>query len=64
VGAAPFQGLLKLTPEKPELEVIKSNLKPTSLVYAALAAFGAPLSAFGVGVEDFASLSRVNPWCS
>jgi len=39
--------------------LVESNPDNASRVYAALAAFGAPLSAFEVGVEDFASYDGV-----
>jgi hypothetical protein len=35
--------------------LVEANSENAKRVYAALAAFGAPLSAFEVGVEDFAS---------
>lgn len=39
--------------------LVESTPDNASRVYAALAAFGAPLSAFEVGVEDFASYDGV-----
>jgi hypothetical protein len=39
--------------------LVEANPDNASRVYAALAAFGAPLSAFEVGVEDFASYDGV-----
>ena len=39
--------------------LVEANLENAKRVYAALAAFGAPLSAFEVGVEDFASYDGV-----
>jgi hypothetical protein len=39
--------------------LVEANLDNAKRVYAALAAFGAPLSAFEVGVEDFASYDGV-----
>lgn len=38
---------------------VEANAENAQRVYAALAAFGAPLSAFEVGVEDFASYDGV-----
>ena len=43
-----------------DLEVlVEANAENAKRVYTALAAFGAPLSAFEVGVEDFASYDGV-----
>jgi len=39
--------------------LVEANANNAKRVYAALAAFGAPLSAFEVGVEDFASYDGV-----
>jgi Nucleotidyl transferase of unknown function (DUF2204) len=39
--------------------LVEANSENAERVYAALAAFGAPLSAFEVGVEDFASYDGV-----
>ena len=39
--------------------LVEANSDNAKRVYAALAAFGAPLSAFEVGVEDFASYDGV-----
>jgi hypothetical protein len=39
--------------------LVEANSHNAKRVYAALAAFGAPLSAFEVGVEDFASYDGV-----
>ena len=39
--------------------LVEANSNNAKRVYAALAAFGAPLSAFEVGVEDFASYDGV-----
>jgi predicted nucleotidyltransferase len=39
--------------------LVEANSENAKRVYAALAAFGAPLSAFEVGVEDFASYDGV-----
>jgi hypothetical protein len=39
--------------------LVEANRDNAQRVYAALAAFGAPLSAFEVGVEDFASYDGV-----
>ncbi len=39
--------------------LVEANAENAARVYAALAAFGAPLSAFEVGVQDFASYDGV-----
>jgi predicted nucleotidyltransferase len=39
--------------------LVEANAENAKRVYTALAAFGAPLSAFDVGVEDFASYDGV-----
>src|SRR6478752_9665492 len=39
--------------------LVEANAENAKRVYTALAAFGAPLSAFEVGVEDFASYDGV-----
>ena len=39
--------------------MVEANAENAKRVYTALAAFGAPLSAFEVGVEDFASYDGV-----
>jgi hypothetical protein len=39
--------------------LVEASSENAKRVYAALAAFGAPLSAFDVGVEDFASYDGV-----
>jgi hypothetical protein len=43
----------------PPRNLVEANSDNAKRVYAALAAFGAPLSAFEVGVEDFASYDGV-----
>src|SRR5450432_1409846 len=51
--AVAFHGRPRATKDLDVL--VEANSNNAKRVYAALAAFGAPLSAFEVGVEDFAS---------